>query len=130
MKFGYTIVYVSSVEDTLAFYKEAFGFETRFLHESGQYGELSTGETVLAFASHAMGEMNLDGRYQKTDRNAIPLGVELAFITDDVASAYAKAVAAGAVAVKAPIAKPWGQIVAYVRSSEGSLIELCSPISV
>lgn len=59
MKFGYTIVYVSSVEETLAFYKEAFGFETRFLHESGQYGELETGETVLAFASHALGEMNL-----------------------------------------------------------------------
>ena len=51
MKFGYTIVYVSSVADTLTFYKEAFGFETRFLHESGQYGELNTGGTVLAFAS-------------------------------------------------------------------------------
>lgn len=32
MKFGYTIVYVSSVKETLAFYKEAFGFETRFLN--------------------------------------------------------------------------------------------------
>ena len=66
MKFGYTIVYVSSVTETLAFYKEAFGFETRFLHESNQYGELETGATVLAFASHATGEMNLDGNYQKT----------------------------------------------------------------
>ena len=89
MKFGYTIVYVSSVEETLAFYKEAFGFETRFLHESGQYGELETGETVLAFASHAMGEMNLGGPYQKADPDAAPLGVELAFVSDDVAAAYA-----------------------------------------
>ncbi|AFY92204.1 VOC family protein [Chamaesiphon minutus] len=128
MKFGYTIVYVSSVADALTFYKEAFGFETRFLHESGQYGELNTGETVLAFASHAMGEMNLDGRYQKSDLNAPPLGVELAFVTDDVASSYAKAVAAGAISVKEPTAKPWGQVVAYVRAIEGSLIELCSPI--
>lgn len=128
MKFGYTIVYVSSVADALTFYKDAFGFETRFLHESGQYGELNTGETVLAFASHEMGEMNLDGRYQKTDLNAMPLGVELAFVTDDVALAYANAVAAGAVSIKEPITKPWGQVVAYVRSREGSLIELCSPI--
>jgi lactoylglutathione lyase len=128
MKFGYTIVYVSSVADALTFYKDAFGFETRFLHESGEYGELNTSETVLAFASHAMGEMNLDGHYQKTDLNATPFGVELAFVTDDVASAYAKTVAAGAVSVKEPIAKPWGQVVAYVRSREGSIIELCSPI--
>lgn len=128
MKFGYTIVYVSSVVDTLSFYNQAFGFETRFLHESGDYGELNTGETVLAFASHELGELNLDGHYQKTDLNTPPAGVELAFVTDDVASAYAQAIAAGAVAVKEPIAKPWGQMVAYVRSCEGSLIELCSPV--
>ena len=128
MKFGYTIVYVSSVADALTFYKDAFDFETRFLHESGQYGELNTGETVLAFASHAMGEMNLDGQYQKNDLNAMPFGVELAFVTDDVASSYAKAVAAGAVSIKEPTTKPWGQVVAYVRSKEGTLIELCSPV--
>ena len=78
MKFGYTIVYVPSVTQVLAFYKEAFGFETRFLHDSEQYGELATGATVLAFASHAMGDMNLDGLYQKTDPDAAPLGVERA----------------------------------------------------
>jgi lactoylglutathione lyase len=128
MKFGYTIVYVSSVADALIFYKAAFGFETRFLHESGEYGELNTGETVLAFASHAMGEMNLDGHYQKTDLNTTPFGIELAFVTDDVATSYANAVTAGAISVKEPTTKPWGQVVAYVRSTEGSLIELCSPI--
>lgn len=128
MKFGYTIVYVSSVTEALAFYKEAFGFETRFLHDSGQYGELETGTTVLAFASHALGEMNLDGQYQKGDTNAKPLGIELAFVTDDVALAYAKATAAGAIPIKAPTKKPWGQVVAYVRAKDGSLVELCSPI--
>ncbi|MBW4465111.1 MAG: VOC family protein [Pegethrix bostrychoides GSE-TBD4-15B] len=129
MKFGYTIVYVSSVADALTFYKDAFGFETRFLHESGQYGELDTGETVLAFASHDMGEMNLDGQYQHLDLTAIPFGVELAFVTDDVALSYAKAVAAGAIPIKEPSTKPWGQVVAYVRSKEGSLIELCSAVN-
>lgn len=128
MKFGYTIVYVPSVTEALSFYKEAFGFETRFLHDSEQYGELETGATVLAFASHAMGEMNLAGLYQKADPNAAPLGVELAFVADDVVSAYAKAIAAGAIAIKEPIEKPWGQVVAYVRAKDGSLIELCSPI--
>ncbi|MET3120043.1 lactoylglutathione lyase [Undibacterium sp. GrIS 1.8] len=128
MKFAYTIVYVNSVPDTLNFYQKAFGFDTRYLHESGEYGELETGATVLAFASHAMGEMNLGGRYQKTDPDALPLGVELAFVTEDVSAAYTKAISAGAVAIKEPMQKPWGQTVAYVRSQEGSLIELCSPV--
>ena len=108
MKFGYTIVYVSSVTEALTFYKEAFGFETRFHHDSNQYGELETGTTVLAFASHAMGEMNLGDLYQKADPNASPPGIELAFVTDDVASAYAKAVTTGAIPIKAPSEKPWG----------------------
>ncbi len=128
MKFGYTIVYVPSVVDTLRFYQDAFGFETRFLHASGEYGELETGATVLAFASHAMGYLNLGGKYQPADLSAAPLGIELAFVTDDVAAAYAKAVAAGATPIKPPIEKPWGQTVAYVRAMEGSLVEICSPV--
>jgi uncharacterized glyoxalase superfamily protein PhnB len=128
MKFGYTIVFVSSVTEALAFYKEAFGFETRFLDDSGQYGELDTGTTVLAFASHAMGEMNLGEQYQKATPNAAPFGVALAFVVENVASAYAKATAAGATPIKEPVKKPWGQIVAYVRAKEGELIELCSPM--
>lgn len=126
MKYGYTIVYVESVVATLNFYREAFGFETRFLYEAGDYGELSTGETTLAFASHAMGEMNLGGNYVRCDASEKLFGVELVFVADDVNVAYAKAVAAGATPIKPPEQKPWGQLVGYVRSTEGSLIELCS----
>ena len=129
MKFGYAIVYVSSVPEALAFYKEAFGFQTRFLHESNEYGELETGATVLAFASHAMGEVNLGVHYQKVDPICVPPGIELAFVTKDVGLAYARAVDAGATSIKAPAEKPWGQVVAYVRDKDGSLIELCSPVS-
>ncbi len=40
MKFGYTIIYVESVEETLAFYQRAFGFALKFLHESKAYGAI------------------------------------------------------------------------------------------
>ena len=128
MKFGYTIVYVSSVTSTLSFYKKAFGFETRFLHESEQYGELSTGETVLAFASHAMGEMNIVKGSQKTNSGSLPLGIELAFVTENVLAAYSKAISAGATSISEPCEKPWGQTVAYVRDIDGVIVELCSPM--
>ena len=129
MKFGYTIVYVPSVPDTLAFYGKAFGFQVRFLHESGEYGELESGSTTLAFASNALGEMNFGANFVPVSATATPPGIELAFVTEDVSSAYTKAVEAGAVPLHAPEQKPWGQVVAYVRSQEGTLVELCSPVA-
>ena len=128
MKYGYTIVYVSSVEDTLDFYKRAFGFDVKFIHESKAYGELQTGETTLAFASHELGDMNLGGNYVRSNLAEKPLGVELAFVTEDVPAAYERAVSAGALPVKKPEEKPWGQTVGYVRACDGSIIELCTPI--
>jgi uncharacterized glyoxalase superfamily protein PhnB len=129
MKYGYTIIYVSSVEEALEFYREAFGFETKFIHESKSYGELETGETTLAFASHDMGDMNLGGKYSKANINDMPFGIELAFVTEDVQAAFEKAIASGAVPLNEPEEKPWGQIVGYVRAVDGSIVELCSPIS-
>ena len=46
----------------------------------------------------------------------------------DVAAAHAKAIACGARELAAPAAKPWGQVVSYVRAPDGCLIELCTPI--
>ncbi len=38
MKYGYTIIYVPSVEEALEFYNRAFGFDVKFVHESETYG--------------------------------------------------------------------------------------------
>jgi uncharacterized glyoxalase superfamily protein PhnB len=45
-----------------------------------------------------------------------------------VAAAYARAVQHGAEPVSPPAAKPWGQIVAYVRDGNGCLVELATPV--
>jgi len=126
MKFGYTIVYVDDVEVTLDFYHRAFGFEVKFLHETKTYGELATGETLLAFAIHELGMSN-QGEYIRVDADK-PLGIEIAFITDNVKGAFEQAVAAGAEPISEPVMKPWGQLVAYVRAPEGTVIELGAPI--
>ena len=129
MKYGHTIIYVSSVEETLEFYKEAFGFDVKFIHESKAYGELESGETTLAFASHEMGEMNLGSNYSKANINDKPFGIELAFVTEDVPAAFEKAVISGAIAIKEPEEKPWGQIVEYVRAVDGSPLQVIRLIS-
>lgn len=128
MKFGYTIIYVADVGASLAFFEKAFGLKTRFQHESG-YGELETGETTLAFATHDLGKANLPAGYLAADTSPLPLGVEIALVTESVAQAHEHAVAAGAVSLKDPLVKPWGQTVSYVRCPDGTRVELCSPIS-
>lgn len=128
MKFGYAIVYVPDVGASLAFFEQAFGLARRFLHESGTYGELQTGETTLSFAAHELGDLNFPGGHVHADASAQPLGMEVAFVTDDVAAAHARAVQAGAREMSPPVVKPWGQTVSYVRCPDGTLVELCSPI--
>ena len=128
MKLGYTIIYVPDVAASLAFFGAAFGLQRKFLHESGTYGELQTGETTLAFAAHELGEMNFPGGHVQASSSAQPLGFEIALVTDNVDDAHAKAVATGAVALAEPQQKPWGQVVSYVRCPDGVLVELCTPV--
>ena len=129
MKFGYTIIYVPSVESPLRFFCQAFGLEQKFLHESGDYGELNTGETTLAFASHALGATHFPDGHVRASDSKQPLGIEIALVTDDVHRAHMSALAHGAVEQAAPAQMPWGQVVSYIRAPDGTLVELCTPVS-
>ena len=127
MKLGYTILYVPDVAAALSFYEGAFGLTRRFLDEAGQYGELDTGNTVLAFASEALAARN-ELRVRPNRPGDEPGGFELAFVTTDVEAALQRALNAGARPVKPPTKQPWGQVVAYLRDLHGVLIELCTPM--
>ncbi len=109
MIFRYTILYVRDVPATLDFFNRAFGLTTRFLHEAGDYGEAETGNTRLAFSSVAL--MRELGKVVADDPSAAP-AFELAFETEDVAAALARAVAAGAELVHAAKVMDWGQTTA------------------
>jgi lactoylglutathione lyase len=128
MKLAYTIVYVSDVAASLAFFERAFGLARRFLHESGAYGELETGATALAFVDHATARGNLPDGYVIAATSRLPLGMEVGLVTADVAAACDKAVKAGATLLAPPADKPWGQTVAYVRCPDGTLVELCTAV--
>ena len=128
MKLGYAIVYVPDVAAAVGFHEAAFGLARRFVHESGQYAEMETGGTTLAFASEGMAAMNGPAIRPNRSRDSAA-GFELAFVTADPDRAYAAAVRAGAVGVKPAEGKPWGQRVAYVRDLNGCLVELGSPVT-
>ncbi len=127
MKFGYTILYVKSVVETVEFYERAFGLQRKFVHESGQYAELDTGTTTLSFASLEMGDFNKVPILSDLPSNK-SAAMEIAFVTDDVANAFTKAVGEGAEPIAEPTQKPWGQTVCYVRDINRFLVEICSPM--
>jgi catechol 2,3-dioxygenase-like lactoylglutathione lyase family enzyme len=127
MKLGYTILYVRDVPRAVAFYEDAFGLTRKFVHEAGMYAEMDTGGTTLAFAANGLAKSNLPCGFEENCPSKPPAGFEIAFVTDDVAAAYERALAAGATAVTPPSAKSWGQIVAFLRDKDGIVVELCTP---
>lgn len=128
MKLGYIIAYVQNVSATVKFYEQAFGLTYLFIHESGQYAEIETGSTTLAFAANELATSNLPKGYQENSLANLPTGIEIGFVTEDVSAAFARAVEAGADTVVEPKVKPWGQTVAYVRDLDGILVSINSPI--
>jgi uncharacterized glyoxalase superfamily protein PhnB len=129
MNLSYVIIYVPDVPEALSFYERAFALRQRFLHETEQFGELDTGGIVLAFTGHALAAQAVPVKYRPLRSEDEPVGFELTLTTDDVSTAYARALHAGAQPVAEPHNTPWGQTVAYVRDHVGTVVGLATPMS-
>lgn len=128
MKYGYTIFYVDDVLGTIDFYERAFGFSRKFVTPEGDYGELLSGETTLAFASITLGESNFKRGFNKIGSGDKPVGIEIAFVTEQIEEDFGRAVKAGATVYEPIVEKPWGQKVGYLIDINGVLIEICTPV--
>lgn len=119
--------YVDDVPAELDFYRRAFGLKMRFFDPEYQYGDLDCGGgMVLGVGSHKLGAVLLRGGYQRQSPAELPHGTEVAFATDDVPGAFARAVAEGAAVVEPPRVV-FGMTLAFVRSPGGTLVVLCPP---
>ncbi len=125
MIFRYTILYVDDVPSSLDFFEKAFGLKRGVLHEGGDYGELITGETKLAFSSREL-MRQLDKNPASPEADAPTF--EIAFETDDVAAALRRALDAGAALIQDVRDEPWGQTTSYVADRNGYLIEICTAV--
>jgi uncharacterized glyoxalase superfamily protein PhnB len=128
MKLGYIILYVPDVAAAVAFYENAFALARRFVHESGQYAEMETGTTALAFASEQM-VASTSHEFRRNRPHDEAAGAEVGFVTGDVPASFRRAVEAGATPLVKPTTKPWGQVVSYVRDLNGFIVEICSPVT-
>lgn len=127
MRLGWTILHVADVGQAVEFYERAFGLERRFVDPTGEFAELATGTTTLAFAAHAL--IDRLGTEPRPAAAGTPHGFELALVADapGIEAAWQRALAAGATPVKPLERMPWGQVVGYVRDPFGVLVEICTP---
>jgi lactoylglutathione lyase len=102
VKYTYTILYVSNVSKSIEFYENAFGFQKKFITPENDYGELTTGETTISFASVQLANSNLKKGFLESDLSSKPFGIELGFTTEDVFLLIEKSANAGAIIVEAP----------------------------
>jgi lactoylglutathione lyase len=129
IKFGAAVIYVpQDAKAVLDFYTQAFGLKLRFYDATYDFGELETGDSAIAIASHRAGEFMMGKSYPQPIYNR-PVNIELALLCADVPAAFARAVEAGCLPLCEPKTMPWGQTVAYVTSLEGTLVGLLTPPS-
>ncbi|UUC45035.1 VOC family protein [Flavobacterium cerinum] len=128
IQFAYTILYVQNVASAMTFYEKAFGFQRKFITPDEDYGELISGATTLSFAVHTLAKSNLKDGYIESNIAEKPFGIELGFTTENVEKTVEEALLAGGTLTEPVKTKPWGQKVAYVRDTEGFLVEICSPM--
>jgi len=128
IKYAYTILYVEDVEKTMKFYQNTFHFKQKMLTPENDYGEITSGETTIAFANLELGNSNFEKGFLTSNKNNKPFGIELAFTTSDVEELIDKALENGAERLTETVLKPLGQTVGCVRDINGFIIEICSPI--
>lgn len=128
MRLARVIRHVPDVAASADFYARAFGLVQR-IALGEDYVAMETGDTVLGFARDGFMARET-GLVFAPGRPDDPLGPqEIAFEVEDVRAAHAHALGEGATELVAPIDKPWGQTMSYLRDPDGGLVQLCSPLA-
>lgn len=123
MKLDYVMIYVKSVPKAIAFYREAFGLSAGYADESGEFAEMKTGTTTLAFVDEKMSK----GFKWAATRGGIKSGIEIVFAAADVPKAYRHAVKSGARELQKPKKQSWGGVQGWVLDPWGTVVQLCTP---
>lgn len=116
--------HVADARASADFYARAFGL-TEKMALGEDYIAMTTGGTVLGFSR--------EGFFERETGLHLPAlhgesAQEITFEVSDGAAAHARALAEGATEVLAPVDKPWGERISYLRDPDGGLVQLCAQL--
>ncbi len=117
---GYVIVYVSSLETSVAFYRDVIGLRLKFI-DAG-FAEFDTGEVRFAvYEKHRAAWL--------TDQQVSPgPAAEVAFLVDNFDVETRRLTSLGATVLSGPADRPWGHRTLHVADPDGFIVELAQPI--
>jgi uncharacterized glyoxalase superfamily protein PhnB len=100
----------------------------KFVHESGQYAEMDTGATVLAFSQTELASSLITCGYEKASLTRKPGNILIGIEPEDVRQTLHAALSHGATLVADAELKPWGWLSAMVRDPEGNVVEIAREV--
>ena len=110
---AYLILYVSDLETSIAFYRDALGLPFKF--QDAGYAEFATPGTRLGLYERRRAEW-------LTGRTVTPgPAAEVVFMVDDVDAHARRLTARGAVVISAPTDRPWGHRTVHLADRTDSL---------
>ncbi|TMK40123.1 MAG: VOC family protein [Actinobacteria bacterium] len=120
---AYSILFVSELEASIAFYRDVIGLPFKFASPS--YAEFAT--QGAKFGLYARGDLpQLIGRAAPAGEVPWPQG-EVAFFVDDPDAEHDRLRRAGAHVLAPPTDRPWGERTLHVADPDGNVVELTRP---
>ncbi|MFE3599569.1 VOC family protein [Streptomyces sp. NPDC059096] len=124
----YCNITVNDMDESLAFYRDALGFQVRNDVSSGEFrwvtlGSGSPSDVELVLSEPHAGRSQADG---DALQELLTKGVlqQIIFRTDDVDAAFEKVRATGAEVLQEPIDQPWGPRDCAFRDPSGSTVRI------
>lgn len=125
----YCAITVNDIDESLAFYRDALGYEVRNDVASGDFRWVTLGsdggdgaaELVLSQPHAGRSDEDGDALQELLVKGVLGLYV---FRSDDVDAAFERARAAGAEVLQEPIDQPWGPRDCAFRDPSGNVIRI------
>lgn len=119
---------VNDVDEAIAFYRDALGYEVHADIPSGEFRWVQLGSSAqpgldLVLSQPHAGRSQADGDalQELLTKGMLP---NIVFTTDDLDASYEKALAAGAEVLQEPIAQPWGPRDCAFRDPSGNMVRI------
>lgn len=124
----YCHITVNDLDESLAFYRDALGLETRNDVASGEFRWVTLGsatqpglEIVLSEPHAGRSQADGDALQELLTKGVLPMSV---FSTDDLDATFERVRASGAEVLQEPIDQPWGPRDCAFRDPSGNMVRI------
>jgi len=118
----YVNIYVTSLSESVEFYKNKIGLELEFQDEEFGYASFACGPIRMGIAAIPSFEED-----SEEANNMVGRQTGIGFCTDDLATTYKELIENGVEFTMTPSQQPWGGFMAMFKDPDGNIFYLDQP---